>query len=49
MVATPLLIKTGSWQMLRELSKQVPRTLARYSRNMAEGNMGNSRLYPLAA
>lgn len=48
MVATPLLIKAGGWQMLRELSKQVSRTLARYSRNMAQGNMGKSRPHPLA-
>ena len=48
MAVTPLLIKTGSWQVLRELSKQVPRTLARYSRNMAQGNKGNSRPHPLA-
>ena len=48
MAVTSLLVEAGGWQMLRELNKQVPRTLARYSRNLAQRNKGNSRLHPLA-
>ena len=48
MAVTSLLVEAGGWQMLRELNNQVPRTLARYSRNLAQGNKGNSRLHPLA-
>lgn len=40
MAVTSLLVDAGGWQMLRELNNQVPRTLARYSRNLAQGNKG---------